>query len=287
MSSHDSYTLDDANIFVPRVSIEHREDEYDSNAFAILKEMQQRHFWYRGRHRFLLYALRRALNHYRFPAPLSGVDLGGGCGGWIRYLQQHASDSFAELALADSSRQALTLAADEIGPTVSRYQIDLLRLAWNRRWNVAFLLDVLEHIPEDADALRQIRESLVPGGLLFITTPALKLFWSYNDTMARHVRRYSRTDYKRLAGECGFELVFSRYFMFYLSPLLVLSRLKSPDLSNMTPEEVVEHARKTHKIPSPLVNRALSLIFSAETPIGIWLPFPWGTSVLGVLRRKD
>jgi hypothetical protein len=30
---------------------------------------------------------------------------------------------------------------------------------------------------------------------------------------------------------------------------------------------------------------ALAAIFSAETPLGAWLPFPWGTSVLAVLRR--
>jgi hypothetical protein len=38
--------------------------------------MQERHFWYRGRHRFLLHALDR--QRPVGSGPLSAVDLGGG-----------------------------------------------------------------------------------------------------------------------------------------------------------------------------------------------------------------
>jgi SAM-dependent methyltransferase len=201
-------------------------------------------------------------------------------------LAQHSANRFDELALADSSRRALALAADVIGPGAKRYQVDVRRLQWSRRWNVAFLLDVLEHIPDDVEVLRQIRESLRPEGLLFVTAPALNVFWSYNDTIACHIRRYSRADFQRLALETGFELVLSRYFMFFLSPLLLLSRWKSPNLGRMSAKQIREHARRTHRVPWSPVNLGLSLIFAAETPLGNWLSFPWGTSVLAVLRRR-
>ena len=35
-------------------TVAHRDDEYDPAGFEILDRMQERHFWYRGRHRFLL-----------------------------------------------------------------------------------------------------------------------------------------------------------------------------------------------------------------------------------------
>ena len=281
-----TYSLQTNGIFTPDVPVVHRDEEYDSHGFDLLRDMQRRHFWYQGRHRFLLGALQEELQR-TLPQrdTLNAIDLGGGCGGWITYLQEQMPRIFTELALSDSSLHALELANSTVGASVTRYQTDLLALGWENRWDVAFLLDVLEHIPKDAEALLQIKQSLKPGGLLFVTTPAIKFFWSYNDELAHHVRRYSKTDFKRLATETGLRLVRSHYFMFFLSPLLLLSRLKRPDIGRMNAEEIRLLTRRTHRVPSEPVNRLLSFIFGLETPLGLKLPFPWGTSILGVFQK--
>jgi trans-aconitate methyltransferase len=274
-------------ILLPERPVRHRDEEYDPAGFDMLRRMQARHFWYLGRHRFLLSAVKRfcPLLPGEAPSELQGIDLGGGCGGWIRYLQTHAPHLFSELALADSSLSALAHAVDVVGPDITRYQIDLCRLTWTERWDVAFLLDVLEHIPEDVTVLQGIHDSLRPGGLLFVTTPALKFFWTYNDDLAHHIRRYSRRDFADLAKRTGFQLRSSRYFMFLLSPLLLLSRWKAPNLRGMSEQAIREHMRQTHRVPVWPVNQALKMIFSLESPLGVWLPFPWGTSILAVLQK--
>jgi len=280
------YSRGAQGIYTPRTPVVHRDEEYDSAAFDILRDMQHRHFWYAGRHRFLLHALRSHLK--RVPPRNDGIkaiDLGGGCGGWVSYLQQHMPQAFTELALSDSSLQALSLAGPIVGEGVGRYQIDLLDLLWRDRWDVAFLLDVLEHIPADEQVFRQIWLSLRPGGLLFVTTPALQLFWTYNDDLVHHVRRYSRADFARLAATVGFECCLTRYFMFFLSPVVLLSRRKRVDTSKWTREQIAEHLKRTHRVPPVWVNGLLALVFAAETPVGHWLAFPWGTSVLGVFRK--
>lgn len=283
-----SYRAQSKDIFTPQSLVVHRENEYDSNGFSVLLKMQSQHFWYRGRHRFLMRAFQREINRHNLDTKnLSCVDLGGGCGGWIQYLEKHLQQPPGELALTDSSSQALEMAENVVGKNVGRYQIDLLNLQWKDRWDVAFLLDVLEHIPQDATVLQQIWNSLRPGGLLFVATPALKFFWSYNDDLAQHVRRYSRADYQQLAKQTGFHFCYARYFMFLLSPLLLLSRIKSPKLDQMTEEEIQEHLQHTHRIPSPVLNSLLSWTFSLETPLGLQLPFPWGTSILTVLQKPD
>src|ERR1035441_5474831 len=89
----------------------HSEEEYDSRSFGVLRQMQSAHFWYRGRHRFLLHAVNRALRHRdRDRAPVRVVDLGGGCGGWVEYLLARGRLPISEIALADSSESALGLA---------------------------------------------------------------------------------------------------------------------------------------------------------------------------------
>jgi SAM-dependent methyltransferase len=268
------------------VEVVHLDEEYDSRGFSLLRDIQSRHFWYQGRHQLLL----RALNLH-FPESfqtvnaLSAIDLGGGCGGWITFLQRHLPNKFAELALSDSSLHALELAGSVVGEDIVRYQTDLLRLGWRDRRSTAFLLDVLEHIPADAEVLLQIRQALKPGGLLFVTAPALKCFWSYNDEIAHHVRRYAKRDFARLAEASGLRLLRASYFMFFLSPLLWLSRLNRPDLANMDKNEIFALIERTHRVPVLPVNALMKFIFGLETPLGLWLPFPWGTSVLGVFQK--
>ena len=91
----------------------------------------------------------------------------------------------------------------------------------------------------------------------------------------------------QLGVQTGLELLYSRYFMFLLSPLLYLSRLKRVDLGRMKPEAVAELLRRTHKTPIAPINQTLRFVFALETPMGLWFPFPWGTSILGVFRKPD
>ena len=262
-------------------AVVHRDDEYDSREFAMLRRMQERHFWYRGRHRFLLDAVRR-----RIEAPARIVDLGGGCGGWVDYLAKRADFPIEELALADSSQTALDLAADALPPHVSRLRVDLLNLPWSDRWTSAFLLDVIEHIPDHREALRQVYRALAPGGTLFITVPALRQFWTWNDDFARHQRRYHRRELMDLGVVCGYEVVDARYFMFLLSPLLLLSRAAAGRrIGQATEEERRALATKMHAVPPAPVNGVLAAAFGLETPLGRLVRFPWGTSLLAVLRK--
>lgn len=269
-------------INIPIIPVQHRDEEYEERGFEILREMQERHFWYRGRHRFLLEAVNRYLPES--DKPFSAIDLGGGVGGWVRYLAQDRPDGFAPLALADSSMVALTLAASVLPLNAQRYQIDLMQLQMREQWDAAFLLDVIEHLPNDQRAMRQARDALKPGGYLFVTAPAFPQLWSYNDEVGNHLRRYRRGDFSKLAHQSGLKLCDARYFMFFLSPLYLLSRIK-PRLTELTAAQKRKLLIKKHQVPPALVNSVLSAVFAAETPLGHWLRFPWGTSILGVFKK--
>jgi len=269
-------------ILEPKLAVRHRNDEYDERGFESLKAMQEQHFWYRGRHRFLLHALRR---HARsIGENWKAVDLGGGTGGWIQYLVRHGIAPSGQLALADSSRRALQLAGDVLPTNVSRYQIDATNLGWREEWDAAFLLDVIEHLPDDTTAMREAGRALKPGGLLFVTTPAFQQLWSLNDDMAHHLRRYRRRDFEALASRSGLRLIDSRYFMFFLSPLYWLARNR-PGLSEISPAQQQQAMEAMHQVPSRPLNLALPAVFAVETPLGHWLRFPVGTSVLGVFQK--
>lgn len=277
-----TYQLESDGIYRSSLPVRHREEEYEQSGFKTLWAMQEKHFWYRGRHRFLL----AAYDRYRLigASSWSAVDLGGGVGGWLRYLSDRRAPHFDLMALADSSETALRLAQGVLPMNIERYQVDLMNLGWVEKWDCAFLLDVIEHLPDDVEAMRQAAKSLKPGGYLFVTTPALHRFWSYNDELVQHLRRYDRRDFVNLALASGLELCDSRYFMFLLSPLYWLSR-RTNVINGINDERKEELISKTHQVPNAFINGILTAIFSTETPLGHWLQFPWGTSILGVFRK--
>lgn len=285
MSDEGPFRLESGILVSPRRP-RHRDDEYAEVGFDQLLRMQRCHFWYRGRHKLLLNVLIKEMSARRNDSnDLHAIDMGGGCGGWIEYLHRHEPGMFQELALADSSLRALGLSEPVVGSFAARYQIDLLDLSWSERWDAVFLLDVLEHIPDHEEVLRQVHKSLRPGGLLFVTVPALAFFWTYNDELSQHQRRYCRQDFHDLARRCGLELVRSDYFMFFLSPALLLSRLLFRPKGSATDEEIRDHLARTHGIPAQPINSALTKIFSIEASLVNKVRFPWGTSILAVFRR--
>lgn len=287
MNDDSEQFIESGGIHYSRKKVLHRETEYDEHAFTVLAQMQREHFWYKGRHRFIQAAMEKILQQRGADAEkLQAVDLGGGCGGWIEYLQSSSRQRFAELALGDSSLTALTLAEKTVGTAANRYQVDLIDLGWGDRWDIIFLLDVLEHIPDDLAVLESCRKALRPDGLLIVTAPALKFFWSYNDVLAKHQRRYSREDFQTLAEQSGLELIDVRYFMFLLSPLLWLSRIFSPGLDKLSQQQLAEIIKKSHRVPAKPINALLGWTFALETPLGLDLHFPWGTSILGIFKCK-
>lgn len=284
--THDTLFSEDQGVFVPLRRPRHRDDEYDEKGFGVLVQMQREHFWYRGRHKLLLNVLKKEIpRRFGEVSDLRAIDMGGGCGGWLEYLHAHDAGMFQRLALGDSSMRALSLAEVVVGPFATRYQIDLLDLPWLAEWDVIFLLDVLEHIPDHEGVLRQVVSSMRPGGLLFVTTPALKFFWTYNDDVALHQRRYCRQDFRTLAERVGLTLLRADYFMFFLSPALLLSRILFRPPASATPEQLLEHDARAHRIPAQPINEVLSRVFSIEASMVNSVHFPWGTSILAVFRR--
>jgi len=181
--------------------------------------------------------------------------------------------------------RALVLAESVVSSFAARYQIDLLDLPWVADWDVVFLLDVLEHIPDHQAALRQIHKSIRPGGLLVLTAPALRFFWTYNDEFAQHQRRYAKSDLEFLAQTTGFQLLRADYFMFFLSPALFLARTLFRPPALTTAEQRRHYLARTHRVPSRAINRLLEALFSCEARLFNSIRFPWGTSILGVLQR--
>ena len=69
------------------------------------------------------------------------------------------------------------------------------------------MVNVLEHIENDANALRECYGLLKPQGHLLIMVPALQFLFSDLDKLVGHYRRYEYSDLKAKALSANFELI--------------------------------------------------------------------------------
>jgi SAM-dependent methyltransferase len=75
----------------------------------------------------------------------------------------------------------------------------------------AILINVLEHIEDDAGALEQLAGLLVPGGHLVLWVPAYELLYSEFDKRIGHYRRYRIGQLSALLEAAGLEQSDIRY----------------------------------------------------------------------------
>lgn len=73
-------------------------------------------------------------------------------------------------------------------------------------YDYIYTLNVLEHIDDDAAALRSLHMKLRPGGKLLIYVPAFQMLYTSMDAKVGHVRRYTRAMLMSRARAVGFRI---------------------------------------------------------------------------------
>lgn len=161
-----------------------------------MHRLERDHWWFRGKRAAIAALLDRAGATPPGPRDLV-VDVGCGTGAVL--------DRFGVGALAvgiDDHEDALHYARRKSGARLARSDARALpfRTASVDR---IFLLDVAEHVPEDAAVFAEIRRVLKPTGLAVVHVPAHPRMWSPHDEAMHHVRRYTRAELEARICEAG------------------------------------------------------------------------------------
>ncbi|HKH45159.1 MAG TPA: class I SAM-dependent methyltransferase [Thermoanaerobaculia bacterium] len=163
------------------------------------------------------YALRRA----RILSILSGLPRGRvleiGCGAGA-LLHDLAVLGFA-CAAVETSREALALARDVNRDHPEVKVFSRPQEGWDEAFDLVLAFEVLEHLEDDAGALRQWRAWLRPDGRLLLSVPARQARWTATDTWAGHLRRYERSGLLALLDRSGFAVEHHECYGFPLSNL--------------------------------------------------------------------
>jgi SAM-dependent methyltransferase len=149
-----------------------------------------------------------------------------------------------------------------------------------QQFDVITMFDVLEHIQDDAAALKIVKERMVPGGYLVMTVPAYQWMWGQQDVVNLHFRRYTEGQLLARLREAGFEIQRATYFNSLLFPPIAMVRLLARLFTSKD-----KPAKSDFEYSTGGLNEVLYHVFKAEAG---WLEkfaFPCGVSVFAVARK--
>lgn len=248
----------------------------EQTLYAKMLQMEHDHWWFVARRRIIAAVLKRYAPSIGHGAKI--LDAGCGTGGSLPLLSEWSADVHG----MELDARAAAVAAGKSGKSVIVGCLpDQVPYA-DKTFDLIVLLDVLEHIEEDALTLQTLRSKLKPGGHLLITVPAYRWLWSGHDEINHHKRRYLLPELTAKLRQSGLQTVYSSYFNTLLFPVVAAARLLQSCFGLLR-----SAASDDLSMPPPLINMQLSKIMSSESH---WLQkssLPFGVSIIALSRREE
>ena len=133
-------------------------------------------------------------------------------------------------------------------------------------YDTVVLLNVLEHIPDDHQALGDIFESLAPGGKMVLWVPAFEALYSKFDERIGHYRRYRRNKLTTLVHNVGFGHVTARYtnmpgfFAWWLVVRMMRRTPTSGRLASIYDRVFIPVIRRVERVVRPPIGQSLLVV---------------------------
>jgi SAM-dependent methyltransferase len=242
--------------------------------YALMSDVEDRHWWWSARREIIA----RALEDY-LPAKANGhrpqiLEVGCGTGANLETLSQ-----FGDVLGAEHEGAAVEMLRARRGDRFRVIQHSIPDPIPGD-FDVVAMFDVLEHLEDDAAALRWVARQLRPGGIVLLTVPAFPFLWSQHDVAAHHYRRYTLESLTAAVPE-QFEILHRTYFNTLIFPVVAAVRVGM----KLLPERA--QPRGTHMAlpPSP-INWLAYRMFRLERHLVTRRSVPWGVSAMLVLRRR-
>jgi SAM-dependent methyltransferase len=242
----------------------------EGGAYAEMYELEDRHWWFRGR-RKLIWALLGLAD-----LPPSPRLLDAGCGTGRNLVE------FGGLGPAtgmDPSEEAVAYCRKRGLANVRCGVLESLPFEAGS-FDVLLACDVLEHVYEDSVALNELFRVADRGATLVVTAPAYRWMWTEHDVQLHHFRRYTLGQLKRRVSVAGWRTLHATYFNSILLPGIAAARVAS----RLSPRRGHTDLDRTPGSLNGLLERPLSLE-AGMVSRGVRLPA--GVSVALVCKKPE
>jgi SAM-dependent methyltransferase len=240
----------------------------DTQVYRRMAELDAVHWWFVARRRILASLIARRI---RPPAGARILEVGCGTGHNLAMLSR-----FGHVEATELEPEARQLAAERLGRPVLEAALPDLSMFPADHFDLVALLDVLEHVEDDAASLAAIRGRLKPGGKLLVTVPANRWMWTAHDAAHHHHRRYEKRELAAAVTDAGFKIDLLSFMNSLLFPPIAAARLAGKMLGRDSADDAIP--------PAP-VNALLRGVFGLERGLIGRVPLPFGVSLVAILSR--
>jgi len=241
----------------------------EASAYGREAQAEASHWWFVGRRKLLAAEIARS----GIPLSARVLDVGTSTGTNFRMLRDLG---FTCVRGIDYSEDAIRFCASKgFGPVVRG---DVRSMPFrDSSFELVIASDIIEHVEDDASALREIARVLAPRGKALITVPAFEALWGLQDDVSHHVRRYRRSELVGLIGRVGLQSRRSYYFNYLLFGPIWLAR----QIIRLCGVKLDSE----NQINTAVLNRLLHFVFSADVATAFRISPPFGVSILAVAEH--
>ncbi|MBP6217209.1 MAG: methyltransferase domain-containing protein [Oligoflexales bacterium] len=219
---------------------------------------QQRHPWELAR--FDFFQKQAAALMDRLPEKIEVLDVGAG-DAWFSARFSEENKKVQKIVCLDSHYQE----EHKSLPYLASKKIELTRETPKKKFELIFLLDVLEHIENDTEVLREIvTRNMKDNGLVIISVPAWQTLFSSHDRDLLHFRRYSPARARTLINASGLTILRSGGLFHSLLPVRVLQKLLESSSQQKVQSQVKDEVPDTWNKPA-LFTRAVLFLLAVDT----------------------
>lgn len=251
---------------------------YPSDVSAVLAQIENDSFWFRHRNRLITEMAAKYAPGARF------CDVGGGNG----IVAQAMMQAGHEVLLLEPGMTACKEARETRKIPVV-YQC-ILEEAPIPKGSISLLgaFDVVEHIEDPVNFLRQTCDLAATDATLLITVPAFPSLWSQEDIDAGHYRRYTKRTMRQHLEGAGWEVERLFYF-FSMLPMPIFMKRSIPYRlgQNQTGAySSVENASKDHLPGNSSITKIVDGYLTLESKmIHSRLAPPFGSSLFAIAKK--
>ena len=233
---------------------------------------EDRHFWFQGFRRFVTPVLADVADGRR---DLRLLDCGCGTGANLGLLAPYGRAVGIDLSAGGLVRAA------QAGRSVAR--ADVTQIPLPSEWfDVVTSFDVLQCVPDDAGAVREMARVARAGARVVVTVAALEVLSGDHGEAWQEVRRYTPARVRTLMEQAGLRVDRVSFLFASLFPLMLGTRLAqrvSRPFRQMRNDSDIS-------VPPRPVNDALAVVLRAEAAVARRLPMPIGSSLLVVASKS-
>src|SRR4030095_13273310 len=169
-----------------------------------MAELDERHWWYRARRDILGELIRREIS---LPAEARILEVGCGTGHNLPRL-----GACGHVDAIEIDEAARDIASQRLGHPVMNAPLPELNGVRPGTYDLIAMLDVLEHVEADREALVSLASKLRSGGRILITVPAHPWMWRAPDVLNPHHRRYTRRALREVVAAAELKLEMMSWF---------------------------------------------------------------------------